>query len=123
MFDIYEALKAGKSTDDIANAFVNELNDAAKRIQAEQEAEAAAKRAAEEKDNNAAAVADHINSFLKMYYPEKPLSFTAKDVIAICEASVLADDLNKKISEAPNFDAALDEFSAALENFFQKNGI
>lgn len=123
MFDIYEALKAGKSTDDIANAFVAELNSAAKRVQAEQEAEAAAKKAAAEKEANAKNLADHFNAFIRMHYPEKTLAFEAKDIIALCEASVLAEDLGKKITSSPDWETAVDEFTSALNDFFAKNGI
>lgn len=122
MFDIYEALKSGKSVDEIANSFVNELNKANQQIEAERQAEEAAKAAAAEKANNASGVADHLNAFIRMYYPEKVLAFTGDDIIALCEASKLATDLGEKLKNV-DVDTALDEFANALTAFFKENGI
>ena len=119
MFDIYEALRSGKSAEDIANEFVNELNSSIQKVEAEKKAEAAA--ATKEKD--ATAVADHLNNFIKVYYPEKALTFTGKDIIALIEASVFLNDATAEITKSSSVDEAVDKFTETLSNFFEKYGI
>lgn len=77
--DIYELIKSGRTADELAEDFTNQLNDAVTRINAEEEAERqAAKLAAEsEETRRTAAENDIIESLflfwnvLNKHYPDK----------------------------------------------------
>ena len=116
MFDIYEALKSGKSADEIAQFFVDELNASLVRIEAEKQAEA-------QKTKDATALADHFNNFVKMYYPKETLKYTSQDVIDLIEASLFVEEATANVEEATSAEDALDKFSDVLTKFFDKYNI
>ena len=120
MFDIYAALKSGKSADEIAQAFVDELNAGIQKVEAEQKAEKEAEAA---KTKDASAVADHFNTFIKVYYPTVPLKFTDQDIVQLVEAAVLADEATTKINESTTVEDAVDVWAETLGKFFDKYGI
>ena len=120
MFDIYAALKSGKSADEIAQAFVDELNAGIQKVEAEQKAEKEAEAA---KAKDASAVADHFNTFIKVYYPTVPLKFTDRDIVQLVEAAVLADEATAKINESTSVEDAVDVWAETLDKFFTKYGI
>ena len=64
MIDIYEALKSGQTPDAIAQAFVDELNAAIAKQEADKAAAEEAARAQAQKDKDTQAVVDCINGYL-----------------------------------------------------------
>lgn len=116
MFNVYEALKSGKSADEIAQAFVEELNTSLIQVEAEKQAEA-------QKTKDATALADHFNNFVKMYYPKETLKYTNQDVIDLIEASLFVEEATENIEEAESAEEVLDRFNSVLTKFFDKYNI
>ena len=123
MMDIYEALKSGKSAEDIANEFVNELNANVKKVNEEKAAADAAAKLEANRNKDATAVADHLNNFISIYFPDKAVRFTAKDVIALCDATVMVETVSKELDNCEDLNAALDTWQKAIQDFFKTNGI
>ena len=115
MIDIYEALKSGQTPDAIAQAFVDELNAAIAKQQADQAAaeEAALIQAQKEKDTQA--VVDCINSYLAVYYPTvKPIDATW------IEDTINATQMADKFMEDLKNEVPVDQI---FDNFFKTMGI
>ena len=112
MYDIYEALKSGQTPDEIAQRFVEELNAA---IQKQDADRAAAEQAAAQRTKDTDALVDHINNYLKLYYPTVGL-FDAKELETMFDGA-------KQIQEIVDNAVDEDDFTQALTNFFEKFGI
>lgn len=112
MKDIYEALKEGKTPDELAQAFADELNAAIKKRAADQAVEAEAARKA--KDTQA--VVDCINAYLATYYPQvQPIdAHFIEDTIKI---NVAADKIAKTVTEGQG------DWESAMNSFFKAMGI
>lgn len=63
----------------IADSFINDLNEATKRYEANK------KNVQKEKD--AEALADHFNTFIKLYYPEAGGEIKGEDIITVWSAA------------------------------------
>lgn len=116
MFNIYEALKSGQTTDEIAQKFVEELNAANAKIEADKaaaEAEAA-KNAQKEKDTQA--VVDCINAYLAIYYPTiQPI-----DAAFINETIRINESANKVVEDLQKDDIDIENI---FKNFFESIGL
>lgn len=119
MIDIYEALKSGQTPDAIAQAFVDELNAAIAKQDADRAAAEEAARAQAQKDKDTQAVVDCINGYLAVYYPTlKPIDATwLEDTIA---ASQAANEIIDGLKTNKPIEIILDD---VFGDFFKKNGI
>jgi len=117
MIDIYEALKSGQTPDAIAQSFVDELNAAIAKQEADKAAAAAEAKKQEQKEKDTQAVIDCINAYLAVYYPEvQPVD--AEFLNTTIEANRAANELLDTLKKDPKaLDAAIDDI---FSNFFTK---
>lgn len=114
MIDIYEALKSGQTPDAIAQAFVDELNAAIARQDADRAAAEEAARAQAQKEKDTQIVVDCINNFLAVYYPTlKPIDATwLEDTIS---ATQMADQVMQDLKNEVPIDQIFDNFFKAMD--------
>lgn len=128
------ALANGTDPDEIAKAFTDTLNAAVKQ---KREADAKAKKEAEEKAALARAkrlndIIDLIADFISEYYPDmydKDLKIDAEEVDkAIQDAYESVKDMNRLIKSLDNFEKVYSKTTKntadeAINNFFKKYGL
>jgi hypothetical protein len=99
-FDIYELLRSGRTSEDIAAEFAKNLNEAEETIRKEEEAKAAAEKAANAaKRTELKDALTLLISWFKKYYPEyadtEDLDLTDEDLDAIIDLISSLLDLEK----------------------------
>ena len=112
MYNIYDALKSGQTPEEIAQKFVEELNTA---IQKQDADRAAAEQAAVQRNKDTEALVDHVNNYLKLYYPTVQ-TFHAKELEAMFDGAA-------QIQEIVENSVDDQEFTEAITGFFKKFGI
>jgi len=110
--DFYNMLvNNGGDTDAIADNIINDLNAAMKRYETEK------KNKTKQKD--AQALAEHMNSFCKIYYPDLKCDYKGSDMIDIFElgsnVSEIIPKVERKINKvSPNVMKTLEDMIAEM---------
>jgi len=120
MIDIYEALKSGQTPDAIAQIFVDELNAAIAKQEADKKAAEESARAQAQQEKDKKAVVDCINAYLAVYYPDmEPIDEEFVDTTI--NANQIANKVLVDIKENKKpIDEVMDD---VFSNFFKEWGI